>query len=208
DNELAFQALRADVAGVVTAIDAEAGQVVAAAQPVVRVARAGELELLAYVPERELARARAASAWSVTIPALDIAGHEATLRELSPLADPASRTYAMRLRLRDAAAADGIALGMSAVVQARHDAEPAFELPLSALYSRDGTPHVWRVDADDRVELVEVRTGGLLDDGVRIVAGIVSGDRIVTAGASLLVVGQRVRPLETPVADRETPGMQ
>lgn len=205
DNELAFQALRADVAGIVTAIDAEAGQVVAAAQPVVRVARAGELELLAFVPERELARARSAGAWSVTIPALEIADREATLRELSPLADPASRTYAMRLTLRDAAAADGIALGMSAVVQALHDAEPAFELPLSALYSRDGTPHVWRVGADDRVELVQVRTGGLLDDGVRIVAGIASGDRVVTAGASLLVAGQRVRPLEPLAPERETP---
>ncbi|MCD6681708.1 MAG: efflux RND transporter periplasmic adaptor subunit [Burkholderiaceae bacterium] len=200
DNELAFQTLRAEVAGVVTAVQAEVGQVVAAGQPVVRVARAGEFELLAHVPERELASARAASAWSVSIPALDSERRQAVLRELSPLADPASRTYAMRLTLGDPATAAGLALGMSAVVQAVREAQPAFEVPLSALYSRDGNPHVWRVGDGDRVELVAVRTAGLLDDAVRIVDGLASGDRVVTAGASLLVAGQRVRPLEAGAA--------
>lgn len=200
DNELAFQTLRAEVAGVVTAVEAEAGQVVEAGQPVVRVARAGEFELLAHVPERELALARQAGGWSVSIPALGAQRYEAAMRELSPLADPATRTYAMRLALRDPALAGGLALGMSAVVQAVHEAQPAFEVPLSALYSRDGSPHVWRIGADDRVELVAVRTDGLLDDAVRIVDGLARGDRVVTAGTSLLVAGQRVRPLGSGAA--------
>ena len=82
ENELAFQTLRAEAAGVVTAVEAEAGQVVAAGQPVVRVARAGEFELLAHVPERQLAMARAASTWSVSIPALGGQRLEAVVREL------------------------------------------------------------------------------------------------------------------------------
>lgn len=207
DNELAFQTLRAEVAGVVTAIEAEAGQVVVAGQPVVRVARAGEFELLAHVPERKLAVARAASEWSVAIPALGDRDRTATLRELAPLADAATRTYAIRLALRDASPAGGLALGMSAVVRAVHESAPGYRLPLSALYSRDGTAHVWRVGEGDRVELVEVRTDGLLDDAVRVVDGIEHGDRIVTAGANLLVVGQRVRPVEAD-APSETPAMQ
>jgi len=200
ENEIAFQTLRAEVAGVVTAIEAEAGQVVEAGQPVVRVARAGEFELLAHVPERERAAARAASAWSVSIPALGAQRHEATMRELAPLADPSSRTYAMRLALRDPALAGGLALGMSAIVQVVQQAQPAFEVPLSALYSVDGNAHVWRVGDDDRVELVAVRTDGLLDDAVRIVDGLAPGDRVVTAGTSLLVAGQRVRLLEAAPA--------
>ncbi len=200
DNELAFQTLRAEVAGVVTAVEAEAGQVVAAGQPVVRVARAGEFELLSHVPERELAAARAANAWSVAVPALGAQRYVATMRELAPLADPSSRTYAMRLALRDPALARGLALGMSAVVQAAHEAQPAVEVPLSALYSRDGSAHVWRIGDGDRVELVAVRTAGLLEDAVRVVDGLASGDRIVTAGASLLVAGQHVRPIEADAA--------
>lgn len=199
-NELAFQTLRADVPGVVTAIEAEAGQVVAAGQPVVRVARSGDRELLAHVAERDLAAVRSVRRWSATIPALGERSFAVTLRELSPVADPASRTYAMRLAIAEPDAVAGIALGMSAVVHAASEAPPAFELPLSALVSRDGIPRVWRLRADDTVELVEVRTAGFLDEAVRVVGGVASGDRIVTAGAGLLVAGERVRPLPDAAA--------
>lgn len=192
-NNEAFQALRADAAGVVTAIDAEAGQVVAAGQSVVRVARSGEYELELDVPERDLARARATPRWQVVIPALGGQPRSAVLREVSPVSDPASRTFRMRLTLQGDPA--GVALGMSAVVTASHETEAAFELPLSALYSRDGQPHVWRIEADDTVRPVPVVTGGFLDDAVRVTGGLSQGDRIVTAGANLLTAGQKVRVL-------------
>lgn len=195
-NDVAFQTLRADTAGVVTAIDAEAGQVVATGQSVVRVARSGAYELLVDVPERELAVARAVTNWQVRIPALGDATYAAEMRELSPLADAASRTFAMRLSLKSPA--PGIALGMSASVQAVRSTTSAFELPLTALHSRDGHPRVWRIGADDRVELVDVETGGFLDESVRVVGGLSEGDRIVTAGANLLVAGQQVRLIEMP----------
>ncbi len=195
-NDVAFQTLRADTAGVVTAIDAEEGQVVAAGQSVVRVARSGAWELLVDVPERELAVARAAATWQVRIPALGDQTYSAAMRELSPLADASSRTFAMRLSLQSPV--PGIALGMSASVKALRSTTPAFELPLTALHSRDGNPRVWRIGVDDRVELVDVRTAGFLDESVRVVDGLAEGDRIVTAGANLLVAGQQVRVLEIP----------
>lgn len=92
-NNEAFQALRADAPGVVTAIDAEAGQVVAAGQSVVRVARGGEYEFELDVPERDLARARATPRWQVVVPALGPQPRSAVLREVSPVSDPASRTF-------------------------------------------------------------------------------------------------------------------
>ncbi|RPH59126.1 MAG: efflux RND transporter periplasmic adaptor subunit [Burkholderiales bacterium] len=192
-NSVAFQTLRADVAGVVTAIDAEAGQVVSAGQSVVRVARGGEVELEVDVPEGDLALARATRTWRVTIPALGRDERSAQLRELSPVSDPASRTFPMRLALQGDTA--GIGLGMTAVVQALRDSRPAFVLPMSALYSLDGRPHVWRIEADDTVRPVVVVTDGFLDDTVRIAEGLSAGDRIVTAGANLLVAGQKVRVL-------------
>lgn len=193
NTSAAFQALRADAAGVVTAIDAEAGQVVAAGQSVVRVARIGEVELQVDVPERDLALARGARTWQAVIPALGPQARPAVLRELSPVSDPGSRTFAMRLSLlgdtRD------VALGMSAVVQATHETEPAFVVPLSSLHSLDGRPHVWRIDADDTVRAVPVTTAGFVDDAVRVAEGLAEGDRVVTAGAGLLVPGQKVRVL-------------
>lgn len=198
-TQVEFQSLKADVHGVVMAIEAEAGQVVAAGQPVVRVARGGDFELAVNVPEKDLAIARAAGQWRATIAALGGEPRTATLRELSPVADPASRTYPMRLTLRGDLR--GIALGMSATVQALHETMPAFVLPLSALYSLDGKPHVWLVAADQTVQPVPVATGGFLDEAVRITAGLSAGDRVVTAGANLLVAGQKVRLLPSDAAE-------
>ncbi|MFP5406582.1 MAG: efflux RND transporter periplasmic adaptor subunit [Gammaproteobacteria bacterium] len=182
----------------VTAILAEAGQVVSPGQPVVRVARTGEKELKVDVPEADLATARETSTWKVTIPALGGAVLDAELRELSPVADPASRTYPMRLSLRGNT--DRVALGMTATAQAVRESAQTIVLPLSALHSRTGAPQVWVVQDDMTVKSVPVRTDGLLDDAVRIASGLQTGDRVVTAGANLLVEGQKVRLLEEPAA--------
>ncbi len=193
-NSATFQTLVADADGVVTAVLAEAGQVVSAGQAVVRVARTGEKELLVDVPERDLATARATAAWQVRITALDAAPLSGELRELSPVADPASRTYPMRLAL--SGDTDAVALGMTATAQAVRQSGETIVLPLSALHSRTGEPQVWVVDDDMRVKAVPVRTEGLLDDAVRISSGLKPGDRVVTAGANLLVAGQKVRLLD------------
>ena len=196
-NSATFQVLRADSEGVVTAIEAEAGQVVAAGQPVIRVANTAEKEVLVNVPERDVHAARGAGRWTISIPALGERALEATLRELSPLSDPASRTYPARLAL--AGDSSGVELGMTAIARASRDTEPAFVLPLSALWSKNDVAQVWLVDPQTlAVRPVPVVTAGLLDDSVRIVRGISRGDRVVTAGASLLVEGQKVRLLESP----------
>jgi multidrug efflux system membrane fusion protein len=194
-NAVDFQVLRADVAGVVTAVEAEAGQVVAAGQPVIRVARTDEREIAFNIPESALATARVAREWTVVVPALGERVLAGRIREISPISDPASRTYAARIAL--SGDLTDVALGMTTVVRALRGIEPAFVLPLSALKSRDGQPRVWRVDpATGTVASVAVRTAGLLDDAVRVVEGLAPGDRIVTAGANLLIAGQRVRVLD------------
>jgi multidrug efflux system membrane fusion protein len=194
-NSARFQALYADSDGVVTAAEAEAGQVVAAGQPVIRVAGTGEKEVLVNLPEAQIGFARSVRHWSVEIPALGERILEASLRELSPLADPASRTYPMRLSLQGRT--QGVELGMSAVVRARSEKEAAFVLPISVLWSRDDKTYVWIVDEKGpRVRAREVRTEGLFDDRVRVVEGLKGGERVVTAGASLLSENQTVRLLE------------
>jgi RND family efflux transporter MFP subunit len=198
-NALDFQVLRADAAGVVTAIEAEPGQVVSAGQPVIRVAQSAEREILVAVPESDLRLAREAREWVVVVPALGQRTLQGRLRELAPIADPASRTYAARIAV--SGDLDGVALGMTTVVQVLRPGTPAFVLPLSALQSTDGRPRVWRVDAAGTVTPVEVTTAGLLDDAVRVVDGLEPGDRVVTAGANLLRPGQAVRVLEA-----EAPG--
>lgn len=195
-NTVDFQQLRADAAGHVVSVDAEAGQVVSAGQPVVRIAREGAIEVRVDVPERDLAAARQATDWRVQVPAAGSRVLEARVRELSPVADPASRTYPMRLALQGDLA--GLALGMSAVATSARPGMQAFVLPASALHTLDDRPRVWVVDpSTSTVRPVPVGTAGLQGDQVLVVDGLSAGDRVVTAGANLLEAGQKVRVPET-----------
>lgn len=195
-NAAEFQVLKADEAGFVTAVEAEAGQVVAAGQPVIRVARSGEVEALVNVPERDMAMLRATSRWRVVVPAAGERVLEGRVREIAPAADPASRTWATRLALSGELA--GVEYGMTARAEARADAGQAIVLPVSALFSTDSQPKVWVVDPQSgRVRAVPVRTGGLAGDTVRVLEGVKPGDRVVTAGANLLTEGAAVRLLDT-----------
>jgi membrane fusion protein, multidrug efflux system len=194
-NGLNFQTLRADRAGVVVAVDAEVGSVVAAGQSVLRVAQSGEKEFAVAVPERSVAALKSARGIVAKADAVPGKIYEATLRELAPSADPASRTYAARLSIRNAD--DALAWGMSAAVRIALGDTQSLVVPNSALYTRDTTPRVWVVDAASQtVQPVAVTLGASRDDGVVVTQGLKGGEIVVTAGANLLQPGQKVRLAE------------
>lgn len=196
-NGLAFQTLKADRDGVVVGVDAEAGSVVAAGQSVVRVAQLGEKELLVNVPERAVALMKQATGFMAHLDAVPGKLYSAKLRELSPAADAASRTYTARLSITNAD--DALKLGMSATVRLDLAATQAIVVPNTALYTRDSTPRVWVVDrSSETVRAIDVKLGESTADGVAITAGLKPGDIVVTAGANLLLPGQKVRLLEPP----------
>ncbi len=192
NNGLTFQTLRADRTSVVVGIDAEVGSVVAAGQSVVRVAQVGEKEIVIAVPERSVAALKAAKTIVAMADAVPGKVIEATLRELAPSADAASRTYAARLSLRNPDPA--LQWGMSATVRVSLSDKPSIVVPTSALYTRDATPRVWVVDpATSTVQPVPVTLGASRDDGVVIAQGLKGGEVVVTAGANLLQPGQKVK---------------
>ncbi len=192
NNGLSFQTLRADRAGVVVGIDAEVGSVVAAGQSVARIAQLQEKELVIAVPERSVAALKNAKTIIALADAVPGKIYEATLRELAPSADPASRTYTARLSIRNADEALG--WGMSSTVRIALSESPSIVVPNSALYTRDATPRVWVVDAATQtVQPVAVTLGASRDEGVVVTHGLKRGDIVVTAGSNLLQPGQKVR---------------
>ncbi|MDD3529779.1 MAG: efflux RND transporter periplasmic adaptor subunit [Gallionellaceae bacterium] len=192
-NQAGYGSLVSDRAGVVTAVLAEAGQVVAAGQPVLRVARPEEKEVLIYVPEGQLAALKATRAISVTLwarPDLRLRGQ---LRELAPAADPATRTYAARIRLVDADPA--AELGMTAeVALAPASAGGGVLVPLSAVLERGEGAEVWVV-VQDRAERRPVTVAAWRQDGAVLAAGVAPGEAVVAVGAHKLTPGQAVKPL-------------
>ena len=193
-NAVRYATLYADVAGVVTAVEVEAGQVIAPGHVVVRVSRPGEKEVAFAVPESQRQLVEKSPALEVSLSAVPGATWKAKLRELSPAADPATRMYAARATILGAG--EAIELGMSAVVQLSATPEARIEVPIAALHSRGADPQVFVVEPQGTVRAQKVRTGGISGERVVIESGLAPGDVVVAAGAQLLRAGQRVRILD------------
>jgi RND family efflux transporter MFP subunit len=195
-NNLAYTELRADAAGVVTAVTAEVGQVMAQGQGVVKVARTDDLEILVGVPENRLASMRQVP--GATFELWSDKGHKyaAKLRELSPSADPVTRTYPARFTVVERPLFIGI--GMTATLTfERSDLEPVANVPLSAIFQHGTQPAVWVVDrATGQVALRDVVIARWRDDTAAIVSGVREGELVATAGVHKLEPGQKVRPLQ------------
>jgi RND family efflux transporter MFP subunit len=193
-NQLAYAELRADADGVITATLAEPGQVVAIGQGVVRLAHDGAKEALVALPETWLGEARKSKA-TVRLWTDRDKSFAAHLRELSPQADAATRTYAARFDIEDAN--DSVAFGMTTTVTlSRASDERAARLPLSAILNRGKGPSVFLVDALDMLELRPVTVSSFTEDAAVVTSGISDGDKIVTLGVQKLEAGAKVRVVE------------
>jgi multidrug efflux system membrane fusion protein len=194
-NQSAYTTLRADHAGIVTAIAAEVGQVVSAGQTVMRVARPEEMEVVIAVPESRLDELRAARQAAITLWAEPGARFAGRIREISPSADPVTRTYSVKVTLLEPT--PRVQLGMTAnVLLGTGEAEPVIRLPLTALFQQGEKPAVWLVDPKTgQVALTPVQVARYTQDAVEIAGGLKAGDVVVRAGVHKLHAGQQVRVL-------------
>jgi RND family efflux transporter MFP subunit len=200
-NNLAYTTLNADSDGVVTALMIEVGQVVSAGQHVAKIARLDTLEIRVDVPEQRLAMVGGAE--RVTYELWADAGivRGATLRELAPMADPMTRTYAARFTIAERPAL--IAMGMTATLALeRGTQERLAEVPMTAIFQRGAGPAVWVVDKESgALSLRAVTVARWRDDSALISAGLAAGEVIVTVGVHKLEVGQRVKPQSRAPSD-------
>lgn len=194
EQRLSYTTLRADHAGVVTKVLAEAGSVVAAGQAVMSIARPNELEAVFDVPDGRIEELR--NNPHLTIDYLGGGTSlAATVREISPSADPATRTYQVRASIPDAPA--NLRLGMTVSVSLPDGQGFAnIELPSTALFQDGEEPAVWVVTNDYTLELRPVRVERYETNRVIVASGVSSGDRVVTAGVHRLAEGEKIRLLD------------
>lgn len=194
-NQLDYAQLRADRAGVVTRIDAEVGQVVAAGQVVAILAQDGGIEVEIALPESQVGRLRVGDPAQVELWSDADRRLDGSIREIAPDADPASRTFRTRVALGQPAA--DLALGLTARVRFAQAGAGHLRVPLTALHRDNGDAAVWRVDPETAtVHLRPVQVAGFDEDGVDIAAGLDPGDWLVVAGVHLLHEGQRIRAID------------
>jgi len=191
-NQARYTSLVADVSGVITAIEAEPGQVVNAGTPVVRIAQNGARDVVFSVPEDKVMALR---------PGTDVtarlwAGNgtvSGKIREVSASADPVTRTYPVKVSL-DPAAQPPLGATVTVVPQALSMAgAPAIKLPTSALRQEGKGTAVWVLDRGTmtvKSQPVQVATA----DGNEavIAAGLQPGMTVVSAGVHVLAPGQKV----------------
>jgi RND family efflux transporter MFP subunit len=195
ENQSAYTSLRADHDGIVTAIGAEVGQVVAAGQMVVRVARRGEREVVVNVPENRLSEVRDAKQIKIGFWAEPDKLLDGKVREIAPSADPVTRTYATKITILKPDA--DIQLGMTANAYFMSDGQGSVvRLPSTALYQKGDDTAVWVVDPKTgQVSLRPVKVGRFGDDAVTIISGLAGGELVVRAGVHKLFPNEKVRIL-------------
>ncbi len=190
-NQVAYADLTSDMNGIVTAINADVGQVVSSGTPVITVAVDGEKEVQVAVPEMDIAQFKVgkdvkARFWSDA--ALVLNGK---VREVSGSADQ-SRTFAVRVSVPND---PRVLLGMTATIEALADnTQPFVSIPLSALAQRDGQQIVWLVDRSaGTVHSRAIKVADFSDDGVRVADGLKTGDVVVAAGTQFMSENMKVK---------------
>ncbi|NHQ85157.1 efflux RND transporter periplasmic adaptor subunit [Iodobacter sp. HSC-16F04] len=196
-NQAGYTTLLATSDGVITATLAEPGQVLAAGQPVVQLAKAGETEVFIDLPEARSTDLKPGQKTEISFWALPGKTFNGKVREVSPAADPLSRTYRAKVSLENPSAE--IRLGMSATVKSSQNShtENATTLPLTAIYGKNKEQRVWLVE-NQRVKSkpIEAQIDAQHKNSEQVqVKGLKAGDVVVTAGVHLLREGQAVRLL-------------
>jgi len=191
-QQISYTVLRADKAGVVTAVEAEPGEVLATGQSVVRIAPTKEVEAVISVPENRLNELKMAKQVEVTLWADPGRRYLGKVREVSPLADPATRTFRAKIAIEQPD--EHITFGMTASVTLIGDVSREIFVPVSSLYHHKDSNAVWVVDTKKEVvRLVPITVSGFDNERVSVSAGLASGDYVVTKGIHKLHDGQKVR---------------
>lgn len=190
-EQLDYAVLQAPAGGVITERLVESGEVVAAGQPVFRLAADTGRDAVFDAPESLLGALRIGGRIEVCLTDRRNLCSSATLYEIAPKADRITGTYQIRALLDNAAE---MPLGAALTGALPAGGAPAISIPAAALGNVDGRPVVWIVDpASATVSTRVVRIGNYLKDTVIIEAGLAAGETVVTAGVQNLRQGQKVR---------------
>ena len=195
-EQVGYTELRAEYNGVISSWDAEVGQVVAAGQAVVTIARPDVREAVFDVPAELMGQLQPNAEFTVSLLTSSAVSALGKIREITPLAEAATRTQRIRLSLDEPPAA--FRLGTTVAVSLPQNIPPVVEIPATAVLDDNGKASVWIVTTDDTVALRPIVIGKRTSATVEVSQGLAKGDRVVTAGIHSLTAGQRVRHPEVP----------
>lgn len=193
-DQLVYTELKAEFDGIVTAVSAEPGQVVAVGQTIAKLARPEARDAVFNIAEAALRDRKPDDRPQIIVTLLSNPSIEAegVVREVSPVADATTRTYQVKVTLNDQN--EQFRFGTSVMGRLKATSAPVVVLPASALFDKGGKPAVWVVDATaNKVALKPVVVARYESDRVIISDGLARGEVVVTAGVNRLREGQPIR---------------
>ncbi len=196
-DQLKYTELKADFDGIITAVGAENGQVVNAGQMVVRLARPTDVDAVFNIAESAFRDSAGKALPQVAVNLLSAPEIQAIgqVREVSPVADPVTRTYQVKVTLDHPPAA--MRFGASVRGRLKEMTAPVIVLPGSALSDKGGKPAVWVFDpASSEVKLTPITVSRFEKDRIIVASGLSKGQIVVTAGANRLCEDQKVRLID------------
>jgi len=196
-NALRYHTLTADHDGVITAEDADTGQVLSAGQAVYQLAWSGEVDIVIDAAASDANRIAVGQPAHVVLPSADSRPLDARVREIAPAADPQSRTFRIKLSLKDPPADIRLGTVGEATLLPLEAHVPAREIviPETALFHEGTHPAVWVLEGTQpRLALRSVSVQSYRDRSVIVSGGLRDGDRIVAAGVHTVFAGERVTP--------------
>ncbi|ELY6213980.1 efflux RND transporter periplasmic adaptor subunit [Cronobacter dublinensis] len=195
EENLSWTQLVAPADGVITNVNASAGQVVSAGQSVFTLATSDARDVVFDVSDPQLFADQAHTVFPVALLTSPAITATARLRDISPQADPQTRTWRVRLTLQSPPAA--MALGASVMVSLPQTREKGVRVPAAALTRLNGRPVVFIIDARQQAQPRPVTIAAYTATDVLLTGGVSPGDRVITAGVSKLRPGEKVIPGET-----------
>lgn len=195
EEQESYRHLTAPFDGVITAVDANPGQVMSAGQQVVRIASSRGKDAVFDLPQSLITPALSQA--EVRVSLLSDAGVAALahLRDISPQADPSTRTWRVRFALDD----PSVMMTYGAAVRgdiARTTAH-SMVIPASALTRQGEAPAVYLVDAGrNTLRLQSISVARYSPTEIFVSHGLRAGDRVVTAGVSKLRPNEKVSLME------------
>jgi multidrug efflux system membrane fusion protein len=191
-NQAGYTTLVADVSGVVTAVEAEVGQVVAAGTPVVRIAQDGPRDVVFAVPEDKVSQVKMGSGVEIRTWGAQTA-LRGVVREVAASADPVTRTFGVKVSIPTM---DALPLGATVTVVPQaldRSGVQVIKLPTSALRQDGQSSAVWVLDtASMTVKLQPIQIATADGNDVVVSGGLQPGMQVVSAGVHVLSPGQKV----------------
>ena len=192
-NRLEYTNLQVDISGIITSINAEAGEVIKTGQVIMRVATDEGRDAVFNVPE-QLFQNKPESKLPVEVslshdPTIKTIGY---VREVSPQADSVTRTFAVKVGLTNPP--EALKLGSTVTGCVTLNKASSIELPVMSLNKSNSSPAVWVVNPEDNtVSLRNIKIIGYNQDSIVVSEGLQNGELVVTAGVHSLHPGQQVK---------------